>query len=97
MAFIITDEKANIDYSVQGIRGGQPHNKKNVGNVTMELDKQVTIEADAFTTSADTQERTRRDKTLLTIKQGKDTCFCGSPSLLCDIMREYYGVEPTDQ
>lgn len=95
MAHII--EQANIDYSVQGIRGGQPHTKKNVGNVTLQLDKEVTIQAEAFKANEDEQTRERRDKTLLTIKQGKDTCFCGSPSLLCDIMREYYGVEPTDQ
>ena len=95
MAHII--EQANIDYSVQGLRGGEPHSKKNVGNVTLQLDNKVTIQAEAFKTNEDKQTRERRDQTLLTIKQGEDTCFCGSPSLLCDIMREYYGVEPTDQ
>lgn len=95
MAHII--EQANIDYSVQGLRGGEPHNKKNVGNVTLQLDNKVTIQAEAFNANSETQTRERRDQTLLTIKQGKDTCFCGTPSLLCDIMREYYGVEPTDQ
>lgn len=95
MAHII--EQANIDYSVQGLRGGEPHNKKNVGNVTLQLDNKVTIQAEAFKANSETQTRERRDQTLLTIKQGKDTCFCGTPSLLCDIMREYYGVEPTDQ
>lgn len=97
MAFVIGEEKANINYSVQGLRGGQPHPKQNVGNVTIQLDKQVTIEAEAFTTSVDTQERTRRDKTLLTIQDDKGTVFCGTSLLLCDIMREYYNVEPTDQ
>ena len=46
MAHII--EQANIDYSVQGLRGGEPHNKKNIGNVTLQLDKKVTIQAEAF-------------------------------------------------
>ena len=30
--------QANIDYDVQGIRGGEPHHKNNVGNVTVEVD-----------------------------------------------------------
>ena len=95
MAHII--EQANIDYSVQGLRGGEPHNKKNVGNVTLQLDNKVTIQAEAFNTNEDKQTRERRDQTLLTIKKGENVIFSDTPSLLCDIMREYYGVEPTDQ
>lgn len=95
MAHII--EQANIDYSVQGLRGGEPHNKKNVGNVTLQLDRNVTIQAEAFKANEDKQTRERRDQTLLTIKKGEKVIFSDTPLMLCDIMAEYYGIKPTDQ
>lgn len=86
-------DKANINYSVQGIRGGAPHKKNNVGSVTAEVDNGLTIECDAFTTSLDTNERMRRKETLITIKKDEDIVFCSTPSILVDVLQEYYGID----
>lgn len=86
-------DKANINYSVQGIRGGTPHKKNNVGSVTAEVDNGLTIECEAFTTSLDTNERMRRKETLITIKKDEDIVFCNTPSFLFDILQEYYDID----
>lgn len=94
MAHII--EQANIDYYVQGLRGGEPHKKKNVGNVTLQLDQKVTIKTEAFNTNEDEQTRERRDQTLVTIKKGEEVIFSDTPLMLCDIMAEYCNLKPSD-
>lgn len=85
--------KANINYSVQGIRGGAPHKKNNVGSITTEVDNGLTIECEAFTTSLDTNERMRRNETLITIKKDEDIVFCNTPSFLFEILQEYYNID----
>ena len=83
---------AHIDYLVGGIKGGQPHRKNNVGNVTTITDGDLTIECDAFTDTMG--ERNRRNKSLITIKKANEILFCGSPAMLENLLREYSAGDP---
>ena len=83
---------AHIDYLVSGIKGGQPHRKNNVGNVTIIADGDLTIECDAFNETMGTRNRSK--KSLITIKKANEILFCGSPAMLENLLREYSAGDP---
>lgn len=87
--------QANIDYDVQGIRGGEPHHKNNVGNVTVETEGEMTFSFEAFTEVM--KQRNRRYNTLVTIKEGDSLLFAGTPAklkqILCEVLYRDYPPE----
>ena len=79
--------QANIDYDVQGIRGGEPHHKNNVGNVTVEVDNGFTVSFEAFTQNDGNRERL--GETEITIYRGNSFRWRGNATALAEVMEKY--------
>ena len=86
---------ANINYSVQGKRGGQPHYKKDVGMIETNIDHDVTITCQAFDENNNVRER--KPQSQITIKKGDKTIFDNSPLFLTQILSDYYHIDLNEQ
>lgn len=83
---------AHINYSVQSVRGGEPHNKNNVGMVTTKVDD-LTIKCQAFEDVNNT--RNRKQHSQITISNGDKTLFDNTPMLLQLILEDYFNTDIT--